>query len=116
MNNPDENGARAVVLNAGFDQSLIPEQGNSIRYLVVEIKAPPAILTGREPPPLNVAFVIDRSGSMSRGKLEKAKEAASQVVESFGHKDHFSLVSFDDKVETHFPYDQENNLIVPIKK
>jgi len=46
--------------------------------------------------PLNLALVIDRSGSMAaRNKLEYAKKAAKIVVGQMGPGDRFALVSFD---------------------
>ncbi len=51
--------------------------------MLVEVTAPPATQE-RERPPVNLAFVIDRSGSMSGQKLELAKTA---VIEAIGRLD-----------------------------
>jgi Ca-activated chloride channel homolog len=50
--------------------------------------------------PLDVALVIDRSGSMRGEPMEAVKEAARKLVEKLGGNDTFSLVIFDDRVET----------------
>lgn len=50
--------------------------------------------------PLNLALVLDRSGSMSGEKLELTKEAACRALEPLNAKDHLSLVIFDDKVDS----------------
>ncbi|HSV92395.1 MAG TPA: VWA domain-containing protein, partial [Desulfobacterales bacterium] len=47
---------------------------------------------------LNVAVVIDRSGSMSGGKLEDVKEAARTLFQALGPADVFSLAAFDSSV------------------
>ena len=52
--------------------------------------------------PLNLALVLDRSGSMAGEKLQLTKEAACRSLESLNAKDHLSLVIFDDQVETLF--------------
>ena len=52
--------------------------------------------------PLNLALVLDRSGSMSGDKLQLTQEAACQALDSLNSKDHLSLVIFDDKVDTLF--------------
>ena len=44
--------------------------------------------------------MIDRSGSMSGGKLQCVKEAVSNVVDLMEEKDRASLVVFDDEVQT----------------
>src|SRR5262249_41975871 len=41
--------------------------------------------------PLNIAVVLDRSGSMTGAKIEKARQAALQVVERLAPDDIFSL-------------------------
>lgn len=47
--------------------------------------------------PLNIAVVLDRSGSMTGAKLEKAKQAAMQVVDRLAPDDIFSLVTYSDE-------------------
>ncbi len=51
-------------------------------------------------PPVNLALVIDRSGSMSGEKLEKAKEAALEMLRRLSSDDVFSLVTFESGVQT----------------
>jgi Ca-activated chloride channel family protein len=50
--------------------------------------------------PLDVALVIDHSGSMSGEPMESVKEAARKLVEKLDGNDTFSLVIFDDSSET----------------
>ena len=52
--------------------------------------------------PLNVALVLDRSGSMGGEKLQLTQEAACQALHSLNSKDLLSLVIFDDEVDTLF--------------
>lgn len=51
-------------------------------------------------PPLNLAVVLDRSGSMGCGKLDRAKEAASLLVRRLGVDDVVSVVAYDCDVQT----------------
>ena len=57
---------------------------------------------GKQRVPLNLALVLDRSGSMGGEKLELTKEAACRSLQSLNAKDHLSLVIFDDQVDTLF--------------
>lgn len=53
--------------------------------------------------PVNVAIVIDRSGSMAGDKIKHARDAAKQALDRLGPGDTVSVVSFSDKVEVVAP-------------
>ena len=53
--------------------------------------------------PLNLAVVLDKSGSMTGAKLEKAKQAALQLVDRLTSKDVFSLVVYSDEARVLVP-------------
>jgi Ca-activated chloride channel family protein len=53
--------------------------------------------------PLNLAVVLDRSGSMAGPKIEKAKQAAMLVVDRLAPDDIFSLVVYDERVDVLVP-------------
>ena len=53
--------------------------------------------------PLNIAVVIDHSGSMAGAKIEKTKQAAMQLIDQLTTQDTLALVEFDDRVEVLFP-------------
>jgi Ca-activated chloride channel family protein len=49
--------------------------------------------------PLNLALVIDRSGSMSGRPLSEAKRCAGMIIDSLAPTDTASLVVYDDRVD-----------------
>lgn len=59
--------------------------------------------------PVNIAIVIDKSGSMGGGKIEQAKEAAIMAVERLGRNDYVSIVTYSDKVDVLIPATRVNN-------
>jgi len=68
----------------------------------------------KELPSLGLVILVDRSGSMSGGKLELAKEAAVRSVEMLREEDTFGFIAFDDQpwqiVETG-PIDDKDEVI-----
>jgi Ca-activated chloride channel homolog len=60
-------------------------------------------------PPVNLALVIDRSGSMGGEKIAKAREAALEAVRRLAADDIVALIAFDTTVETLFPAQRVGN-------
>ncbi len=79
-----------------LDRRFAPTGTTSERYLRVQVIAPERALGTRLP--LNLALIIDRSGSMSGSKLEKAKEAAIFCVRNLTASDRVAVVAYDDEV------------------
>ena len=62
------------------------------------------VLAGEEHrTPVNVAIVLDRSGSMSGEKIAKVKEAALMALEKLGPRDIVSVVAYNHLVEVLLP-------------
>ncbi len=81
-------------LDLRLDRSALAQDGESLRYLVVSVTAPEV---QRERVPVDIALVVDTSGSMGReGKIEAARAAADELVDALRSGDRFSMVSFDD--------------------
>src|SRR5664279_5439681 len=53
--------------------------------------------------PLNLAVVLDRSGSMTGAKIEKARQAAMGLVDQLAPGDIFSLIAYSDRAEVLVP-------------
>ncbi len=85
-----------------WDKLVVPAQTSCDRSLLIELTAlGQAKEKNIKRPPVNLAIVIDRSGSMYR-RIEAAKTAAKGIVDRLTSEDRFSLVSFDDRVKLHF--------------
>ena len=87
--NPADGGSTAkasdpgIRITARWDHAQAPLGEQCHRGLLIEIEAPKRERPGRERPPVNVALVIDRSGSMNGAPLQAAIELAEDgdVVE-----------------------------------
>ena len=87
---------------ATFDREFFWEGGSSVRYLVARLKADRARDKDHAAPsPLNIALVIDASGSMSGEKLEAAKQAAMGLAARLTERDRLTVVSFASDVQVH---------------
>ncbi len=75
----------------------IPAGGGRV-YLQVSMEAGELMRHDRRP--LNVALVLDRSGSMAaEGKIENAKAALRAVIDQLRSDDILSIVIYDDEVD-----------------
>jgi Ca-activated chloride channel family protein len=78
---------------------LIPASGGEAMLLVRIIAAPADETEVGRAAPLDVAFVLDHSGSMQGGKLELAKEGVDLAVAQLRDADRTALVVYDDEVD-----------------
>ena len=89
-------------LSLSTDRLLVRAAGGSTRHLHVSFRAPsaPARADRR---PITVAFVLDRSGSMSGQKLALAKRAIDAALNMLRPEDRFSVVTYDDRIDVLVP-------------
>lgn len=89
-------------LYAALDHNVLPADGNSTAVLKIGI-LPTHFQPQQERPPINLAIVLDRSGSMSGTKLEMAKRAAARAFDSLRPNDSVSIISYSNTVRTLLP-------------
>lgn len=81
-------------------RSYIGEKGQKT-YLKIDLEGIKKEDTERTP--VNIAIVIDKSGSMSGSKLAQAKEAAIMAVERLGRDDYVSIITYSSEVDVLMP-------------
>lgn len=92
------NGSPSVAIEARWERPVVAVSGGSLS-LLVRIVASDRPQPGQRRAPLDVAFVIDRSGSMSGDKLSLVKEAVTTAATLLNDDDRAALVVYDDRVE-----------------
>lgn len=83
----------------------VAADGATTLDLLITVAAPPleAELLARPRPPLNLALVIDRSGSMDGSKLSYARKAARFLAGELTDRDRLAIVTFDDEINVLVP-------------
>ena len=84
------------------DRHLIRPTYRSNRFVLVEVTAPP-VRHERVRPPVNLAFVLDRSGSMGGAKIRLAKQAIEEGIARLHDDDRFAIVAYDDHIDVVVP-------------
>ena len=83
-----------VKLRAEIDRKVLPAGKTERVVLKVSLEPEQVVRKEANRPPVNLALVLDRSGSMTGEKLEQAKEAAIQAIRRMGAKDMISIIAY----------------------
>ncbi len=90
-------GSPILQLSVKPEREVIPTAGGRETIVQIELQAGEA--SKKRTTPINLAVVLDRSGSMAGAKLEKARQAAAVALDQLGPDDYFSVVVYDDEAE-----------------
>lgn len=93
--------ATKVAIKSELASPLILENSQEKNYLKVSLTGFPSTSTKRVP--VNLALVIDRSGSMGGERIEQATEAAVMAVNTLSSEDILSVVVYDNIVDVIVP-------------
>ena len=85
-----------------LDHQLLAVERNHHVHCMLEVTAPPVARAGTRPP-LHLALVIDRSGSMQGDKLRTATAGAAWLARHLSPTDQLSVVAFDAQAELIHP-------------
>jgi Ca-activated chloride channel family protein len=99
----------SVTCRIEFDRAVLPADTVQRAVMKVALHAPEAPSASQRPP-VNLAVVLDRSGSMSGDKIARARDAAIEALRRLGPNDVFSLVMYDHEVETLVPAQSAANV------
>ena len=98
MGKSNGTGGEAIRLSARWDRAAVAT-GEGTTHLVVRVTPPEAPRTERQRPAIDLALVLDRSGSMSGEPLELAKVAVRQALDLLTPDDRVALVAYDHEVQ-----------------
>jgi Ca-activated chloride channel homolog len=90
-------------ISAHLDVDVIAVETDDQLSVLIEMTAPPAPPEAAPRRPSTLEVVLDRSGSMTGGRLDGAKLALAGLVDKLDPSDNFGLVIFDNEVEVVVP-------------
>jgi Ca-activated chloride channel family protein len=94
--------AGEVNLRATLARPALPTAGGpQVAYLLLEVLPTQVIAQMRMP--VNVSFVLDRSGSMKGEKIDRVRRAVTQAIDLLDQHDIASVVIFDHRTEVLVP-------------
>ena len=96
-----------MTFTARSDRRFIRSTYRSNRFVLAELDAP-AARREHNRPPVHLAFVIDRSGSMGGEKIRLAKLAVEESLARLHEDDRFAIVVYDEVIDIVFPVDRGN--------
>ena len=89
-----------------LDHSMIIARRDERIHALLELTAPPA--PSLERPPLDIALVIDRSGSMEGRPLDSVRKAVLELLRVAGADDRIAVVTFDTSVDVVLPLEHHD--------
>jgi Ca-activated chloride channel family protein len=97
-----------------FEHQLLAVESEHQASCMLELLAPAAPV-GQTRPPLHLALVIDRSGSMAGPKLEVTRDSAAFLVRRLSPTDELALITYDDEVQLLAPLSPvDPDVLLPI--
>ncbi|MEN8150796.1 MAG: VWA domain-containing protein [Planctomycetota bacterium] len=79
-----------------LSHSLLAVESDHRVHLMLDLTAPPA--PASDHPPVSLALVLDRSGSMGGRKIQAVKQCAKFLVDRLRPEDRFALIDFEHDV------------------
>jgi Ca-activated chloride channel family protein len=83
-------------LEAALSHGYVPTNAAKTIHARIQVRADD--VQAKERAPMNLAVVIDHSGSMAGGRLEQAKKAAYTLVDRLSEQDRLAVVSYGNNV------------------
>ncbi|MFW6054186.1 MAG: vWA domain-containing protein [Persicimonas sp.] len=83
-------------LEAALSHGYLPANAEKTVHARIQVRADD--VQAKERAPMNLAVVVDHSGSMSGGKLQQAKQAAHTLVDRLSEQDRLAVVSYGTNV------------------
>lgn len=89
------------------DCPLVRSSASSVRHVLITVDAPVSTGPRASRPPVDVAFVLDRSGSMSGEKIVLAREAIVKGLGMLSPSDRSTIVVYDTEIDVVAPLSRD---------
>ena len=93
----------SVTMTTHLSDPLLAVGSSRSEYVLVDLIGAEVVQRSEERAPVNIAVVLDCSGSMAGEKLDSARSAANELVDQLGAADRLAFVAFGTGVTTLIP-------------
>jgi Ca-activated chloride channel family protein len=90
---PSTAASDGLRMRATLERQYFPEDRPANAYLQIDLTAD-GDSAARRRVPVNAVLILDRSGSMSGAKIDRARDAARALVQALGSEDRLAIVEF----------------------
>ncbi|CAN5407972.1 VWA domain-containing protein [soil metagenome] len=92
----------SLTIETRLNRSLVSNEGDEV-HMLIRVTNLTRNLESAQRAPVDVAFVLDRSGSMGGGELDAAKAGLNTALQHLGDADRGAVVVYDDRVDVLAP-------------
>jgi Ca-activated chloride channel family protein len=96
-------GSGSLAMTVHLSDPVLASGGVRDEYLLADVVGSEATGQAQARAPMNIAVVLDCSGSMVGEKLDNARRTAHQLIDRLNEKDRLAFVTFGTTVSTIFP-------------
>ncbi len=93
-----------LAIQADWERSILAASRDDTALMLTISAHRPARTTARDRAPIDIAFVLDRSGSMGGGKIDLVKTAVIEAISHLNPDDRIALVVFDNEIDILQPF------------
>ena len=94
----------ALAIRADWERSILAASRDDTALMLTVSAQRPARTPARDRAPIDIAFVLDRSGSMDGGKIDLVKTAVMEAIDHLNVDDRIAVVVFDHEIEILQPF------------
>ncbi len=99
VSEPSSSKEHAIRLGAALDARFVKADSESPQTLIARVRLAPEERPDGKRPPVNLALVVDTSGSMEGRAIDNARKASAFLIDQLHDGDRLAIIRFDSTAE-----------------